>query len=79
MQESPRDVQNAGHAAEKTATSLFVLYLELFRVVSQGEERSGRPIIIEKHNDPVNSKAAEKSTTNEFQSAVVNKETDDTC
>ena len=58
--------------------SLFILYLELFRVVSQSEERSGRPIIIEKHNDPVNSKAAEKSTTSEFQSAVVNKETSDT-
>ena len=42
--------------------------------MSQSEERAGRPIIIEKHNDPVNSKVTEKSATSEFQSAVVNKE-----
>ena len=65
-------------ALQKRLQPLSILYLELFRVVSQSEERSVRPIIIEKHNDPVNSKVTEKSATSEFQSAVVNKETGDT-
>ena len=58
--------------------SSFLLHLELFRVVSQSDKKSARPIIIEKRNDPVNSKATEKSTASEFQSAVVNKETGET-